>query len=871
MSHLNRFCVAFLCCSIILLGLVQAQEQQPKSPLLSSFARYQQQKSATSLGLEWISVGPLVNSARVEAVQVDPANPGTIYLAFGSGTLWKSSDNGLHWEPKFNDVPTHGIGDFALAPSNTSVIYLGTGESLKKPRNFTIPGTGVYRSDDAGETWRHLGLDDSRHVSEIAVHPTNPDIALVAVLGHFWSDNPHRGLYRTEDGGKSWQQVLFVDDQTGANDVVWSPTDPTVVYTSMWQHSPEVNGPGSAIYRSSDAGRTWQKCTKGLPSGAKIGRIGLAVSQTDSQKAYALIDHRGKIQEGAAQVYKTEDGGASWEKTHQQKLKFLSRIGWYFADIYVNPKDDEEIFALGVRVAHSKDGGKTFEYLSGDISHLVPSESKGLHLDHCEMWIHPENPNHLALGNDGGFYQSFNKGRSWLHHNNIPTGEFYDIELDDAEPYRIYAGAQDDSTVFGTAQEIGRSRTTGWNYLWIDPWNGGDGCITLIDSEDPNTVYFSAQEGAFRRKDMSKNKSVGISAKLPEGHTGELQFNFVGPMTLSPHDSKTLYLAGNYIFRSRNRGDDWELISDNIGASDDEERVAAGAGAIAESPLSRGLLYVGTDKGQMLISEDEGKSWVNRSEGLPIAYIRSIIPSQYEPDCVYITMSGLNYDDFGTYVFRSYDRGRTWEAIHANLEQEPANTICESPFDSDSLFLGTFRGVYFSTDRGESWELMGRNLPACSVSEILVQKRTKDLVVSTHGRGIYKVNLHPLQRLIKKTDQLPELFEIPTSTRPYLSDTRPGDNFQPFEKVVLSYWIPKSGTSELLVRDKAENVVCSIQIESKAGLNQHRWDLVTGSEESPEPYFIEYKKHLKPGSYSVQLNFDGVTSKPQTLEVLDPN
>ncbi|MFK8112388.1 MAG: hypothetical protein AB8B91_09305, partial [Rubripirellula sp.] len=304
--------------------------QQPVSPLVGSFEAYQEHRQATEYGVEWISVGPTVNSARVEAVQLDPASPGTIYVAFGSGNLWKTTNNGISWEPKFEQQASHGIGDFALAPSDPNIIYLGTGESLKKPRNYTIPGTGVYRSDDGGDTWRHLGLSDSWHIGEIAVHPTNPDIALVAVLGHFWSANPNRGLYRTEDGGETWQNVLFVDDQTGGNDVVWAGDNPNVVYASTWQNYPEVSGETSSVYRSDDAGASWTKVAAGLPTGEHIGRIGLAVSQTDSQKVYALVDNRDRIEQGAAQVFRSTDGGQSWTKTHDAELQIFSRIGWYF-------------------------------------------------------------------------------------------------------------------------------------------------------------------------------------------------------------------------------------------------------------------------------------------------------------------------------------------------------------------------------------------------------------------------------------------------------------------------------------------------------------------------------------------------------------
>ena len=803
--------------------------QQPNSPLFDSFEAYQQMKRQTVYGMEWVSIGPLVNSARVEAVQLDPSSPGVIYVAFGSGNLWKTSNNGVTWEAKFENHASHGIGDFALAPSNPDIIYLGTGESLKKARNFTIPGTGIYRSDDGGNTWRHLGLSDSWHIGEIAIHPSNPDIALVAVLGHFWSTNPNRGVFRTDDGGKTWQHVLYINEYTGANDIVWARDNPDVVYASTWENFPGVNGARSSVYKSCDGGFGWQKCDQGLPSGDQIGRIGLAVSHSDSNKVYALIDNRERINNGgAAQVFNSLDGGKTWQQTHDEDLLIFSRIGWYFADIYVNPKDDDEIFALGVRLAHSADGGQSFDLVGGKVDHVVPSAASGLHLDHCEMWINPMNPNHLVLGNDGGLYQSFDKGATWVHFNNLPTGEFYDIAVDGESPYTIYAGAQDNATVFGHAHELGPGRVEQWKYLWIDPWNGGDGCVTQVDPHDSNTIYFSAQEGDFRRKDMTTNRSKRIRPRLPKQHPGKLEFNFVAPLVISPHDSRTLYLAGNYVFKSSNRGDDWSVISKDIAVSNDELRQSTAAGAIAESPLVRGLIYVGTDKGAFWVSEDDGKQWQERSNNLPVGYIRSIFPSRFSDSRVYVAITGINYDDLNSYLFCSEDRGVTWRSISANLPNEPANVIVEDPFHEDILYAGSFRGVYLSTDRGGSWSLLGRNLPACCISDIVVQQRAKDLIVATHGRGIYKINLAPIyehyvKRLASGSDDY--LFPIPTAIRPYLSDVRTGLNFREFEKTPITYWLNEADTLKVSVLKQDGDPVTSFTLSGAQGLNQYRWDL----------------------------------------------
>lgn len=832
-----------------------ANGQQPTSPLVQSFANYQKMRATTEFGFDWINVSPVVNSARVEAVQLVASRPGHLYVAFGSGNLWKSTNNGIDWRPIFNDQASYGIGDFALAPSNPEIIYLGTGESLKKARNFTIPGTGIYRSDDGGEHWRHLGLSDSWHIGEIAVHPTNPEIVVVSVLGHLWSENSNRGIYRTDNGGKTWEHVLFVNERTGANDIVWAKNDPDVLYASMWENYPSVNGVGSGVYRSADAGVTWNRCEGGLPTGESIGRIGVAVSQTDANKVYALVDHRGRIKEGAAQVFKSSDGGTTWSRTHEDELMIFSRIGWYFADIYVNPRDDEEIFCLGVRVAHSSDGGKSFDLLGGQVKHLTPSAASGLHLDHCELWIDPNNPDHLVLGNDGGLYQSYDKGESWLHLNNLPTGEFYDVAVDQSEPYRIFAGAQDNATVYGSATELGQARTENWKYLWIDPWNGGDGCITQVDPNDSNTVYFSAQEGAFRRKDMKRNRSKWIRPSLPKTHGGELDFNFVAPLIISPHDSNVVYLGGNYLFKSTNRGDAWEVVSGDLSKSSDLKRESTAIASIAQSKENASLVYVGTDKGGFWVSQNGGETWEERIEGLPRGYIRSIVPSKFSSDRVYAAISGLNDDDLKTYLMCSEDRGQHWRSIAGNLFDEPANVLIEDPVYENLLYAGTFRGVYCSTNRGKSWQLMGRNFPACSVADLVIQERENDLIVATHGRGVYKLGLDVMhEKLARDSAELDSdvVFDIPDVTLPYLSDVRPGVNFRDGEKATISFWLKQAAKVEITIQEEGKTLVIFVQ-NAYRGINQFRWNLVTESTESPLPYFINYKSFLKPGKYQVRI------------------
>ena len=838
---------------------VPAGPETPENPLLKSWERYLELKASSEFGLEWVSVGPVMNGARAACVQGDPSRPGTLYAAFGPGNLWKTTDNGLTWRPIFEDQPAPGIGDIALAPSRPETIWLGTGVDLKKPRNFTMPGTGVFRSDDGGATWRNLGLRDSYHIGKIDVHPTNPDIAFVAVHGHYWTTNPNRGLYRTLDGGVTWEHVLYVNERTGANDVVIAPSDPTVVYATTWENNPGVSGPSSGVWKSEDAGTTWRRLGGGLPDGPKTGRIGVAVSASDPAKAYVLVDNLNKSEAKAAEVYKTTDGGATWSRTHTEDLLIFPSIGWYFADIYLNPRDDEEVYALGVRIAHSRDGGRTFGLLGGDVYHLFPSPAQTLHLDHCELWIDPGDPDHLAVGNDGGVYTTFDRGKTWLHHNNIPVGEFYDVSVDNQDPYMIYGGTQDDASVFGPAREWDPRYADGWRYIWIDAWSGGDGCYTFADPEDANTVYFSSQNGAARRKDTRTGRSVSIRPRLPKGYKGRADYNFITPYFISPHNRFTLYHAGNYVFKSVDRGDSWKLISPDLARSADPRRLSTAAGAMAESPLDPGVLFLGTDRGAFWVTLDDGGTWVERSGGLPATYIRSICPSRFSRTRVYVAAPGINRDDLGCRLFASEDRGLTWTSLSTGLPDEVAYAVIEDPTNENILYAGLLRGVYVSVDRGRTWSLLGPGLPAAAVSDLVIQEREMDLVASTYGRGIYVMNIRPIQEIFKNGAAAADtLFDPPAARRPWINDSHRDPSLRTVEKVPLTFYLTRPRDVTLSVHTAKGQEVKSWRLSGKKGFNELRWDLVVKTADSPEPYFIRYREFAPAGEYEVRLTADGL-------------
>ena len=835
--------------------------QEPVSPLTSSFPDYQKQKQETPFNLSWISLGPVFNSARVDAIQIDPSHPGTMYVGFGSGNLWKTTNNGLSWKPIFEDKPSTGIGDFAIAPSNPEIIYLGTGENLKKPRNFTMPGDGVYRSDNGGETWKYLGLNDSWHIGEIKIHPKNPDIAFVAVLGHLWSTKKIRGIYRTIDGGKTWEHVLYIDEKTGGNDVIISQSNPNIIYASMWEIYLGISGLNSSVYKSIDGGKSWTKLNGGLPDGPKTGRIGIAVSYSNPDKVYVLIDNLNKDKNPAAEVYLTLDGGRNWKRTHSEELMIFMGIGWYFTDIFVNPQDDEEIYAMGIRIAHSSNGGKSFNLIGGDIYHIFPSTADILHLDQTEFWINPSNPKHIAVGNDGGLYVSYDKGSTWMHYNNFPAGEFYDITTGPGFKYNVYGGTQDDASVYGPADEWDPRFPDKWKYVWFDAWSGGDGCVSQVDPEDPNTVYFSLQHGGIMRKDMTNNKSNRIHPDLPDNLKGQVNYNYITPYFISPHNRLTLYEAGNYIFKSLNRGDRWEVISGDLSVSSTPEKKSTAAGAIAESRVKPGIIYMGTDKGAFWVTMNDGVSWEEHSTGLPNNYIRSICPSKFKESRVYVTLTGINYDDLNTYVFVSENYGETWESLNANLPNEVANVIAEDPVYEDILYVGTFRWVYVSLSRGSVWSLLGPNIAASAISDFEIQKDAMDIVIATHGRGIYKMNLNPIHESFLSGSMKSEnlLLSVPEATLPWFNDTHGDPNLRTIGKVPFSFILSKDSKATLKVIDKNGKILWDRTESSKKGLNQYRWDLIIKQVDSPLPYFYAYRQFIPPGTYRLVLEVNGET------------
>jgi len=840
---------------ILLLITISLTGQTKQSTVNQAWQSFSENKKQSSFsGLKWDVLGPVINSGRIEAIDVVPETPGVIYAGFGTGNLWKTTNHGLSWEAIFDNHAGYSIGDVKIAPSNSDIVYVATGESLRAKRGHTIPGGGVYRSNDAGKTWKALGLDNTHHISRITVHPTNPDIVFVAALGNFYSASEDRGIYKTENGGVTWTKVLYTDDRTGGNDVIISPTNPNIMFASTWECAEVKAGPGGSLYKSTDGGNTWNKSAKGFPAGEENGRIGLAISQQNDNKVYAFIDNvNAGYENGSGELYLTTDGGENWAKTHNENLKILNTFGEVFTDCFVNPINDDEVYLLGVNVLRSTDAGKSFTTVRGNVQNIHPSPAKVFHLDHHEMWINPANPNHLIVGNDGGLYISYDHGSNWMQYNNIPVGEFYFVRTDNDTPYKIYSGTQDDSAVRGPAKTLKNGAVDGWEYVWIDVWGGGDGIVVTPDTETSDIVYYESQNGAIRRKIMSTGETKNIKPRLPSNLNASLYNEWLTPFFTSIHSQKTLYYGANFMFKSTDRGDNWKVISPDLSLSSAPERTGNGVIATEESPTKQGLLYAGTSKSAAWVTKNDGETWTEISKGLAPKYIKSFAPSKFVESRVYITQSGITEDDLNAYVYKSEDYGQTWISIKSNLPNSPVNVILEDPKFENVLYCGTFNGVFISEDRGVSWKVLGNNMPNVFVSDMTIQTRENDLIAATHGRGIYKIDLNPLHLNFGNSTETAKFLHISEAVLPSADASGRKPDLSTYEDVAFSFKIPVNEQLTLTITDKDGVIVFSDSVESTTGLNTYKWNLTVDFTPEEGPYLSSLIKMASEGKHILSL------------------
>ena len=755
-------------CAAFAIGIPAAAAAQATSAedRLAAWAQHaDMERTSRFAGLTWRAVGPRQAGARIEAIAVPSDQPSTIYVGVGSGNLWKSTNNGVTWTPIFEHESTFTIGDVAVAPSDSDVVWVGTGETQPRHSGYSYAGTGVFKSTDAGQGWQHMGLPDTHHIGKVLIHPTDPDIVYVAAIGHFWSPNEQRGVFRTTDGGVNWDKVLYLSDRAGVVDLVMDLSDPEILYAAGWEAVSGTTaeaGELSGIFGSRDGGDSWAKLGGGLPTG-RLGRIGLDVSASNPDVVYAYVDNWAENADSdrpiiGGEVYRSDDKGRSWRKTNTDDIYGVYGVyGWKFSDIRVSPDDENDVFILGNRVFHSSDGGQTFDRIGETIVRMDDTRGEIMHLDHHEIWIDPRDPDRVLLGNDGGLFQSWDHGASWLHHNNIPAAEFYSLWLDQEEPYRIFGGTQDNAALYGPSDtDITNAVTDPWENVYLDQWTGGDSFDTYVDPTDSRYVYYEHQHGGMRRMDITSGAVLTGDAQAvrPRAREGEPQWriSWYMPFLISRYDPSTLIAGANMVLKSENRGMAWRAISPDLSDPSGGERAAVPFGTItmiAESPRVDGLMYVGTEGGSVWRNRAEGGDWERVGADLPDRWVSRLVASQHVEDRVYVTMTGFRLDDFTAYAWVSEDQGQSWTSIVSDLPDESINVIVEDPADTDVLYVGTDLGVFVSLDRGASWEALSTTLPTTPVHDLDVHEREGELVAGTHGRSVWVLDLSAVRAAIR--------------------------------------------------------------------------------------------------------------------------
>lgn len=719
-------------------------------------------------GLKARSIGPAAMSGRIAAIAASAANPGIVYVGTATGGVWKSVNGGLTWTPIFDDQPVAAIGAVALDPSNPDAVWVGSGEG--NPRNSVSVGNGVYKSLDGGRTWQHLGLEKTERIHRVVVHPNDPRTAWVAALGQAWGENPERGVFKTGDGGKTWRKVLYVDERTGCADLVVDPSNPNKLFAAMWDYRRwpwffRSGGPGSGIHVSHDGGETWRKLTEedGLPKG-DLGRVGLAVAPSDPRVVYALVEAKQNA------LLRSDDGGRSWKTVNSEGN--VSPRPFYYADIRVDPRDPNRLYRLATVLHVSSDGGKTFEAIGA---------FRDVHPDHHAMWINPADPRHILEGNDGGVYESRDQGASWRFVSNLPLPQFYHVRYDMEVPYNVYGGLQDNGSWKGPSDvwENGGIRNQHWQEVAF-----GDGFDTVPDPRDSMRGYAMSQEGFVIRYDLRTGERKDIRPAPPAGEN-DLRFNWNAAIALDPFAPDTIYFGSQYVHKSTDRGDTWTTISGDLTTDNPEWQKAGESGgltldatgaenfttliALAPSPVQQGVIWAGSDDGRLHVTRDGGKTWTSLEKnirGVPEnTWIPHIHPSNHDAGTAFAVFDNHRRSDWTPYVARTTDFGRTWTSLagdrRGNLRGY-ALSIVQDPVDPDLLFLGTEFGLWVSLDGGKGWMRFDHGVPTVSVMDLAIHPREHDLIVATHGRGLYIVDdIRPLRSVSDATQkEAIRLFEI---------------------------------------------------------------------------------------------------------------
>jgi len=711
-------------------------------------------------------IGPTRQGGRVVAFAVVKQDPHIFYVGAGPGGVWKTVNNGHSFKPIFDNENISSIGDIEVAPTDPNSIWIGTGEA--NLRNSTYYGNGMYKSTDGGTTWKRMGLEESHHIGRIVIHPENPNVVYVAAQGHLYSENPERGVYKTTDGGKKWMKSLevVVDSRyIGATDLVMDPSNPEVLYASSydrrrWAWSFRTAGPGSGIYKTTDGGEFWTKLTNGLPAGM-LGKIGLAIYPKNPKILYATIDNanspgvsyeeRYKELFGGQRpskstvghgIYRTDDGGESWRLVSPEEKSIGNRSN-YYGQIIVDPNDEDHVYVLSSRVDESTDGGKTWKraFRYGGDNHV--------------LWIDHDDSNHIMMGYDYGMAITYDGGENWYHPDELPMAQLYAIGVDMDYPYNVYGGMQDFGSWKGPSTKKGRFpiRFEDWEHV-----KGGDGFYNQVDPFNSRWLYSESQFGDLSRIDQKTGRRRSISME----DKPDIRFNWNAPFLLSPHNPNVVYHGANMVLCSSNRGESWEKISPDLTTNDPKKLKGVGAvqyctiTTLDESSIEQGILWVGTDDGNVHLTKDGGKTWTRLNDRIPDNpgyWVSRVIASHHDAGTAYLSYSGFHQDDFRPFVYKTADFGETWTSLANNLPDESINVIREDQKNPTLLFLGTDKAVYVSIDGGQNWTKIKNNMPTIPVHDLVIHPRENDLVVGTHGRGFFITDISPLQEL------MPEIFE----------------------------------------------------------------------------------------------------------------
>ena len=881
-----RFPLPLLLIALLVSTVAAQNGSAPKSPYEEAFSR-----------LEYRSIGPAIMGGRVADVEGVPGDPNVVYVASASGGLWKTTNGGVTWKPIFERQGTFSIGDIALAPSNPEVVWVGTGES--NVRNSVSFGDGVYKSTDGGQTWQHMGLKDTEHISAIAINPQNPDIVYIGALGHAFGPNDERGVFMTTDGGKTWTKTLFIDNQHGVADLEIDSTNPNILYAGMWsfERKPWTHRSGSekgGVYKSIDGGRTWNKLTNGLPK--LMGRIGVRVAPSNPNVVYVIVESK----DGT--LYRSDDRGENFRLV-SKNTDIVSR-GFYYTRVRVDPTNENHIFAVASTLYTSVDGGKSFRSITGRT-----------HIDYHALWLDPKNPKRMWHGQDGGIAVTYDGGETWEAVYNIPLGQFYQVHADNSQPfYNVMGGLQDNGSWTGP------SRTREPAGIMNDDWrmvSFGDGFYVINNPDNPDQ-YLSESQGAnivwtdFDTREQQLVNPWGRGSGGGPAAGQKYRFNWNSPIVFSPHEKTTVYLAGNVVFKSPDFGKTWEQISPDLTTNNPEKLKDAGGPiavenstaeyhstiiSIAESPIQKGQIWVGTDDGNLQLTTDGGKNWSNvikNVSGLaansPVSHVE---PSRTDASTVYIAFDRHMFDDFRPYIFKSTDSGKSWTSIAGNLPAKAyVQVVREDPKNRNLLYAGTELGLFASYNGGKEWiPLNLKNLPNVSVHDILVHPRENDLILATHGRSIWIFDdVTPIQQMT------PQIL----SSNAYLFSVRPALRFtsrftrygtgdkqfagpNPATGALITYYLKdkldEKATLKLQVFDRDGKLVQDIERPSREkGLNRTAWNLRLGGPEVRRPPteeqlafgFGSRGPQVLPGTYTVKLTVnDKVYEQPVEVK-LDP-